>query len=51
MKTLRHLATASATALLMGAATLAPAQTLNFAYDADPSRSTRTSSCPAAPCS
>ncbi|WP_076533449.1 ABC transporter substrate-binding protein [Roseovarius nanhaiticus] len=36
MKTLRHLATASATALLMGAATLAPAQTLNFAYDADP---------------
>ena len=34
MKTLRTLATASA--LLLGAVTMAPAQTLNFAYDADP---------------
>ncbi len=36
MKTLRHLATATATAVLLGAASMAPAQTLNFAYDADP---------------
>jgi len=36
MKTLRHLATATATAVLLGTASLAPAQTLNFAYDADP---------------
>ncbi|MCZ4352998.1 ABC transporter substrate-binding protein [Roseovarius aestuarii] len=34
MKTLRHFATA--TAILMGATGLASAQTLNFAYDADP---------------
>ena len=34
MKTIRNLATA--TALILGAATMAPAQTLNFAYDADP---------------
>ena len=36
MKTLRHLATATATALLLGAGSLVSAQTLNFAYDADP---------------
>lgn len=36
MKSLRHLATATATALLLGAGSMAPAQTLNFAYDADP---------------
>lgn len=34
MKSLRHFATA--TAILMGATGLASAQTLNFAYDADP---------------
>ncbi|QIE45093.1 ABC transporter substrate-binding protein [Pseudohalocynthiibacter aestuariivivens] len=34
MKTLRHIATA--TAILLGATGLASAQTLNFAYDADP---------------
>lgn len=34
MKTLRNLATA--TAIVLGAATMAPAQTLEFAYDADP---------------
>jgi peptide/nickel transport system substrate-binding protein len=34
MKTIRNLATA--TALVLGMATMAPAQTLNFAYDADP---------------
>ncbi|SLN48284.1 Heme-binding protein A precursor [Roseovarius litorisediminis] len=34
MKTLRQLATA--TAVVLGMATMAPAQTLNFAYDADP---------------
>jgi peptide/nickel transport system substrate-binding protein len=36
MKTLRHLATATATALLLGVAGMASAQNLNFAYDADP---------------
>ncbi len=36
MKTLRHLATATATAFLLGAGSLVSAQTLNFAYDADP---------------
>ncbi len=34
MKTLRNLV--AATAMVLGAATMAPAQTLNFAYDADP---------------
>jgi len=34
MKTIRNLATA--TAMVIGLATMAPAQTLNFAYDADP---------------
>ena len=34
MKTIRNLATA--TALVLGVAGMAPAQTLNFAYDADP---------------
>lgn len=34
MKTLCHFA--AATAILMGATGLASAQTLNFAYDADP---------------
>ena len=34
MKTLRHIATA--TAILLGATGLSSAQTLNFAYDADP---------------
>ncbi|MCQ0093876.1 ABC transporter substrate-binding protein [Roseovarius sp. M141] len=36
MKTLRTLATATATALLLGAGSMVSAQTLNFAYDADP---------------
>ncbi len=36
MKILRHLASVTATAVMLGAATLAPAQTLKFAYDADP---------------
>jgi peptide/nickel transport system substrate-binding protein len=36
MKLLRHFATAAATAVLLGVATLAPAQTLKFSYDADP---------------
>ena len=36
MKTLRTLARATATALLLGASSMVSAQTLNFAYDADP---------------
>ena len=36
MKILRSLATAAATALLSGAGGMVSAQTLNFAYDADP---------------
>jgi len=36
MKTLRQLATATATALFLGAGSMVSAQTLNFAYDADP---------------
>ncbi|HEY9038140.1 MAG TPA: ABC transporter substrate-binding protein [Roseovarius sp.] len=36
MKTLRTLATATATALLLGVGSMVSAQTLNFAYDADP---------------
>ncbi len=36
MKILRSLATAAATALLLGAGGMVSAQTLNFAYDADP---------------
>src|SRR5690554_3501970 len=36
MKPLRHLATATATAFLLGSASMVSAQTLNFAYDADP---------------
>ena len=34
MKSIRNLATA--TAIVLSMATMAPAQTLNFAYDADP---------------
>ena len=36
MKIFRHIATAAATAVMLGVASLAPAQTLKFAYDADP---------------
>lgn len=36
MRPLRHLATATATAFLLGSASLVSAQSLNFAYDADP---------------
>ncbi len=36
MKIFRHIASVAATAVMLGVATLAPAQTLKFAYDADP---------------
>ncbi|VAW04132.1 ABC transporter, substrate-binding protein (cluster 5, nickel/peptides/opines) [hydrothermal vent metagenome] len=36
MNIFRHIATAAATAVMLGVASLAPAQTLKFAYDADP---------------